>query len=317
MDHLPKLQQLKVLNEVIQCGSINGAAKKMNLSQPSLTYSLKMLEQTLGVTLLVRSNDGIQLTDAGKSFSAYSHLILEELKQAVNEAKQISSKSESQVSFGLSPIIAITILESIITDFKKKHPTPKISIKEGQLSSLLPALRDGRLDFAIGSLDENVPSCEFVTEHLFEAPFGIVARKGHPLANCKTLKQLKDAKWLLPETQMGYYNTLKKQFSNILPTGDQMPIFADSIVCIMNMVQNGDYLSVLSLARLNKNEYQNKYCVLPIEEALPVGNYSLVRLRKRPLSLAAQAMIDEIKWHASSYDWQINFDYPRNSALTN
>jgi len=304
MDYLPKLQQLKVLNEVIQCGSINGAAKKMNLSQPSLTYSLKMLEQTLGVTLLVRSNDGIQLTEAGKSFSEYAHLILEELKQAVSEAKQISSKAESQVSFGLSPIIAVTILESIITDFKKRQSTTQINIKEGQLSSLLPALRDGRLDFAIGSLDESIPSCEFVTEHLFDAPFGIVARKGHPLASCNSLKQLKDAKWLLPETKMGYYNTLKQHIHNDLLSGDKMPVFADSIVCIMNMVQSADYLSVLSLARLYKSEYSDKYCILPIEEALPVGIYGLVRLRKRPLSLAAQAMIDEIKWHASSYDWR-------------
>ncbi|HIF9210668.1 TPA: LysR substrate-binding domain-containing protein [Photobacterium damselae] len=306
MNHLPKLQQLKVLNEVIQCGSINGAAKKMNLSQPSLTYSLKMLEQTLGITLLVRSNDGIQLTEAGKSFSAYAHLILEELKQAVNEAKQISSKAESQVSFGLSPIIAVTMLESIIADFKKRHSTTQINIKEGQLSSLLPALRDGCLDFAIGSLDENVPLSEFVTEHLFEAPFGIVARRGHPLESCNSLEQLKDAKWFLPETKMGYYNTLKQHIHSNLPTRDEMPIYTDSIVCIMNMVQNGDYLSVLSLARLYNSEHRDKYSILPIEEALPVGIYGLVRLRKRPLSLAAQAMIDEIKWHASSYDWRKN-----------
>ncbi|MGF1877435.1 LysR substrate-binding domain-containing protein [Photobacterium frigidiphilum] len=306
MNHLPKLQQLKVLTEVIQCGSINGAAKKMNLSQPSLTYSLKTLEQTLGITLLVRSNDGVQLTEAGISFSAYARLILEELKQAVNEAKQISSKAESQVSFGLSPIIAVTILESIITDFKKKQSATQINIKEGQLSSLLPALRDGRLNFAIGSLDESVPLSEFVTEHLFEAPFGIVARKGHRLESCDSLEQLKGAKWFLPETQMGYYNTLKKHIYNNLPTSDELPIYTDSIVCIMNMVQSDDYLSVLSLARLYNSEYRNKYSVLPIKEALPVGIYSLVRLRKRPLSLAAQAMIDEIKWHVNSYDWQKN-----------
>ncbi|WP_114340216.1 LysR family transcriptional regulator, partial [Poseidonibacter lekithochrous] len=58
MRYLPKIQQLKVFNEVIRSGSIRAAARKMDQSQPALTRTLKELEHHMGATLLIRSNEG-------------------------------------------------------------------------------------------------------------------------------------------------------------------------------------------------------------------------------------------------------------------
>lgn len=303
MSYLPKIQQLRMFNEIIQNGSIRAAAKKMNLSQPALTRSLRELEQVLGATLIIRSNDGAILTEAGKSFSVYSSLILEELERATIDIKQINQKVESNVAFGISSLLAVTILSSVIKDFKKRHPSTNVLLKEAQLSTLLPSLREGLLDFAVGTLDEIMPLGEFIVEPLFTAPFSIVARKGHPLIQSTSLDDLKYAKWLLPETNMGYYNNINKVIPFDFSSNECAPVFSDSSVCIINMVANDDYLTILSKARIAQPKFSEQLSSINIVEVLPDANYGLIRLRKHPLNLSACTLIKIIKYYCSEYNW--------------
>lgn len=303
MSYLPKIQQLRMFNEIIQNGSIRAAAKKMNLSQPALTRSLRELEQVLGATLIIRSNDGAILTEAGKSFSVYSSLILEELERATIDIKQINQKVESNVAFGISSLLAVTILSSVIKDYKKRHPSINVLLKEAQLSTLLPSLREGLLDFAVGTLDEIMPLGEFIVEPLFTAPFSIVARKGHPLIQSTSLDDLKHAKWLLPETNMGYYNNINKVIPFDFSSNECAPVFSDSSVCIINMVANDDYLTILSKARIAQPKFSEQLSSINIVEVLPDANYGLIRLRKHPLNLSACTLIKIIKYYCSEYNW--------------
>ncbi|WP_311194110.1 LysR family transcriptional regulator, partial [Escherichia coli] len=58
MKHMPKLQQIKFFNEIVLCGSLRSAARKMNISQPALSRTIKELENVLGCNLLIRTRDG-------------------------------------------------------------------------------------------------------------------------------------------------------------------------------------------------------------------------------------------------------------------
>ncbi|WP_321196225.1 LysR family transcriptional regulator [Lelliottia amnigena] len=69
MRYLPKLQQLKVFQQVIRSGSIRGAARALGQSQPAVSRTLRELEQTLETRLIVRGNQGMTLTETGRAFS--------------------------------------------------------------------------------------------------------------------------------------------------------------------------------------------------------------------------------------------------------
>ncbi|WP_068872052.1 LysR substrate-binding domain-containing protein [Edwardsiella tarda] len=304
MRYLPKIQQLKVFNEVIRSGSIRAAARKMDQSQPALTRTLKELEHHMGATLLIRSNEGVTLTDAGKSFAIRAHLILEELEKAAEEVEQITKNSHGHVALGISSLFGITVLNKVLNDFKQGFPATVINVKEAQLSTLLPSLRDGRLDFAIGTLTDEMPLGDFISIPLFDAPFCIVARRGHPLANCRELAALCQAKWVMPETDMGYYHHIRCIIPFDHPDNPHYPILTDSTVCIMNLVMNDDYLTILSRARLREARFGGVLTALPIEQFhLPVGHYGLIYPRKRPLTQAAQALIEQFRWHCQHHDW--------------
>lgn len=64
----------------------------------------------------------------------------------------MSSEAVVEVSFGFPSLIGFTFMSGMINKFKEVFPKAQVSMYEAQLSSFLPAIRDGRLDFAIGTL---------------------------------------------------------------------------------------------------------------------------------------------------------------------
>ena len=61
-----EIRQLEYFRKIAETGSINAAAKLLNMSQPPLSYQLKLLEEELDVRLFDRSRQGVSLTEAGK-----------------------------------------------------------------------------------------------------------------------------------------------------------------------------------------------------------------------------------------------------------
>lgn len=303
MNYLPKLHQLKVFQEVIRCGSIRAAARAMNQSQPALTRTIKELEQILGTALITRGTRGVVLTESGRAFSVRMQLILEELKRATDEIKQINEHTQGNVSMGFSSLIAVTVFPDMVNEFRKRLPKATLHVKEGQLSTLLPDLREGRLDFAIGTISSDVPLSEFVEEPLFKASFGVICRKNHPLSQCTSLEELGAAKWFIPDTDMGYYKQVNTALGSIYRNLPEFPVLSDSIISGLNLLIKSDHLAVLAVAMANPLNLHNQLSIIPLKEPLPQATYSLVYSRKWPLTLTAQRMINILRWHCQHYDW--------------
>ena len=85
------LNQLKYIVELSKDSSINEAAKKLFISQPSLTASLKSLEQEVGFEIFARTKSGISLTVKGREFLGYAKSVIEQYD--ILDAKYISHKN--------------------------------------------------------------------------------------------------------------------------------------------------------------------------------------------------------------------------------
>lgn len=73
-----KLQQLKYVIEVVMCGSINEAARRLYISQPTLSKAIKELEKELGITIFTRTSTGISLSSDGAEFLGYARQVIEQ-----------------------------------------------------------------------------------------------------------------------------------------------------------------------------------------------------------------------------------------------
>ena len=71
------LQQLKYVVEIVNSGSMNTAAQKLFISQPSLSSAVKELEKEMGIEIFVRTNKGVTLFSDGQEFLSYARQVLE------------------------------------------------------------------------------------------------------------------------------------------------------------------------------------------------------------------------------------------------
>ncbi|AQQ54747.1 LysR family transcriptional regulator [Planococcus lenghuensis] len=73
-----KLHQLRYVIEVVACGSINEAARRLYISQPTLSKAIKELEKELGITVFTRTSTGISLSSDGAEFLGYARQVVEQ-----------------------------------------------------------------------------------------------------------------------------------------------------------------------------------------------------------------------------------------------
>lgn len=141
----------KVFYHVANCRSITGAAEKLSLTQPSVTRAIKSLESQLGLTLFLRSKQGVMLTPEGQRLYDRIAPACEQFFAAEEELSHIKDMELGQIRFSVDPIIMRSdyFLEKLRI-FREKHP--RIFIKmEHSRPSLLKDASLGGLDFCFFS----------------------------------------------------------------------------------------------------------------------------------------------------------------------
>lgn len=296
MRYLPKLQQLKIFHAVIMCGSIRSAAKLINQSQSGVTRSIQDLEKIVGIALIKRGQGGITLTEAGKLFQTRTQLILNELKRTINELDNLKYTTSGSLSLGLSYFPIFTIFPGAIKRFKSKFPHSKVVNVEGDTPDLLPDLRSGKLDFIVGiSLSPELHS-GFVQEPLFNTSSCIYARKDHPLVDCSSLNELKDADWCLPSN----YITNYKELEMLLDNTNSITIRGAGMSALYMAINDG-YLTFADKSIIHIPSFSQNLCVIPVKERPSTSQYSVVYSVDRPLTLVSKSLIDEIRLECLNY----------------
>ncbi|WFR59108.1 LysR family transcriptional regulator [Anaerocolumna sp. AGMB13025] len=105
------LQQLKYIIEIVNCGSLNEAAKRLFITQPSLSSAVKELEHEIGIELFIRSPRGITLTIDGAEFLSYARQVVEQAglleQRYVNKkpSRQLCSISTQHYAFAVNAFV--------------------------------------------------------------------------------------------------------------------------------------------------------------------------------------------------------------------
>jgi DNA-binding transcriptional LysR family regulator len=106
-----KLQQLRYFIEIVMCGSINEAARRLYISQPSLSKAIKELEREIGITLFTRTSTGITLSTDGAEFLGYARQVVEQVEllegRYLNTApsQQLFSVSTQHYAFAVNAFV--------------------------------------------------------------------------------------------------------------------------------------------------------------------------------------------------------------------
>lgn len=146
------LNLIKTFLTVYECKSILLASKKLFVSQPAITKSIKKLEEYLGCTLFLRTSKGVLPTSEGKIFNDYCYNSTEILNQGIKKISDFSSLQTGYLNIGSSSTIIRKLLLPFIEKFIKKYPKIKLSITDAHSEKIQKYLKSGIIDIGVLNL---------------------------------------------------------------------------------------------------------------------------------------------------------------------
>src|SRR3712207_343164 len=160
---LMELRQLRHFVAVVRLASISAAAEQFGLTQPALSKSIRMLEQSLGVRLLDRGPTGVRMTLFGERLKAYADMVLALSDEALEELDALRGARRGSLRIGCVAAVLRSLVPQAVAGLRERYSDVDIIVSEGLNDTLIDALRSGRLDVAITARPEgsNDPDLDF------------------------------------------------------------------------------------------------------------------------------------------------------------
>lgn len=150
----------RIFYEVATIGNITRASKKLNISQPAISKSIRNLESQLGGDLFVRTQKGVILTEEGKIF--YNHIknAINNIINAENEFTNLMNLNTGSIRIGVSTTITEKYLLPYLKRFHELYPNITIHMYTDISNELLDKLKNGLIDLAIVHVIDKDYDCD-------------------------------------------------------------------------------------------------------------------------------------------------------------
>lgn len=208
-----KLQQLRYVVKVAECGSITEASRRLFVSQPSITASIRDLENEMGVHIFERTNKGVIVSEEGETFLGYARQVLDQADLLEGKYK---GTSEQVPHFSVSCqhySFAVNAFVDVIREFDAARYD--FTLREEQTHEIIEDVAHMKSELGILYLSEHnreviermLAANELVFEGLFCATPHVFVCADHPLAGRSSvmLEDLEDYPFLSYE--QGSYNS--------------------------------------------------------------------------------------------------------------
>lgn len=167
---------------VARLKSFSDAASELGLTTPAVSYSIKRLENALGVKLIERSTRKVSLTKAGEYFLRKSDFILDEYRNITRGIVSIDQEIEVRLRVCINNLMHTPEHTAQLARLiKKQFPTCQLDISTEVYSGVWDALIHEQIDVAIGAPDQMVSGGSILYKQLDSIHWIFVVSKNHPL----------------------------------------------------------------------------------------------------------------------------------------
>ena len=193
-----KLQQLKYFNALCRLQSFSKVASTFKVSQPTVSYAIKGLEDTLGVQLILRnqSHTDVSLTKEGELFRKYSLNTLQQLDMGITAVK---NAHDGRIKIGITAALSRFFdLTKHISSLEEIFKT-EIGLLEDGSKEITKKIISNKLDIALFGTSKEVVSSQLDLKKIASFPFKLAVSKKHPLSKESHvhLSQVENEKFIL------------------------------------------------------------------------------------------------------------------------
>ena len=171
------LDQWSALVAVVEAGGYAQAAARLHRTQSTVTYTIKKLEDLLGVKVFELQGRKAVLTAAGQVLHRRGKSLVDEAARVERAAADLARGWEPEIRIAVDIIFPTWLLLECCAEFGREHPDTRLEITESVLGGTEEALVEGRVDFVVGGL---VPG-GFLGDPLMQVRFVCAAAPSHPL----------------------------------------------------------------------------------------------------------------------------------------
>lgn len=175
------LHQLKIFEAVAEHLNITKVSRKLQVSQPSVSKQLRLLEQEYGLKFYVKSGRGIKLTQEGQLFQVTVKPILEQVEglKRTFENRVAEGRAKSLI-VGSSPSPAAFFLSAVLRSFVELHPTVHPTLRTGYPHAIKEMILNAEVDIALTITLPDHP--QIIAEPIHSEEIVAVVSSRHPLA---------------------------------------------------------------------------------------------------------------------------------------
>lgn len=303
-----RIKQLEYLEAVIETGSINEAAKRLYLTQPSLSSAIKDLEKEMGITILQRSNAGVRLTADGREFMNYAKQILDQVHLLDDRFKK---QQPLHQSFAVSAQHYAFVVNAFVELLKKINaPTYKFTLRETETENIFNDLRTFKSELGVlfnnfnrRIIDKLLTENGLIFTPLFVAQPHVFLSRYNPLAKRHSIKldDLTDLPYLSFEQGDNNSFYFSEEIQSTLSHKKEIKV-SDRATIFNLMVGLNGYTISSGIISSKLNDDKIVAIPLKLDDPITIG---IVHHQHTVISQLGQEYIQLLKNHIRDYGFKI------------
>jgi len=282
---------------------VSAAAQAVNMSQPAASRMIAELEALLEAPLCERLSRGVRLTPLGQALARHARSMLLQLSQAELEFADLRAGRRGVVSLGAVTAPAIDLAAPAVAQIRAKAPSIELNIKIDNSSVLARDLLASRLDFIIARVPDDLDPRLFDSLTIGVEEARLIVRRGHPLLGRGpvSIASLGSYEWVTQPRGAPIRRTIDNLFQAANVAAPEPFLHTSSLLLTMMLVAGSDAIAPLSVEAAKfacQGLAPGALTILPTDFSIVVQPYSLIALRHRDFSPAAQAVYEIIRAQA-------------------
>lgn len=236
----PKL--LQQLATIIKYGSMNAAAERLHVTQPTLTRSIQVIEQRAGAPVLKRTSKGVEPTEIGLRLARLGENIDHYANLTNSVIEQWQSGLNTEIQIGIGPLLARGPVNSFIDKYANNNKV--FHFVTSTSATLIRQLNRGELDLVITPINIDVPQSELIRRAIFTDETRIFVGRKSPLLGTNRIignDELKQQNWITSGVSAGFTDHMD---TSLFTTPARL-IFTGSIDLVLAQLENTDAAVVL------------------------------------------------------------------------
>lgn len=288
------IDKLELLIALANAKHFGKAAEAAGVSQPTLSSSLKSLEESLGVVIVERGS-------RFRGFTAEGETVLEWARRLVGDARtmreQVSALKQGlggQLRIGVVPS-ALQFVTELSLPFQERHKDVRLTVTSTTSIALLSAMENFEVDLGI-SYVENEPVGRFQTIGLYSERYAVLASSSHPVAQRSSItwKEASELNLCLLTPDMQNRRIIDEQLRKVGSAGSPT-LETNSMMLVFTHVRTGRWVAIIPLRFIDPFDRVDALRVIPLVEPEVEKRIGLIVPGREPFTPLVTAFVNVAK----------------------